>query len=389
MRFLKFTKVKGGLKSFQFLFSAIFIPCIYANNTSCSKEKLVDSVADIDAAIHYNAQDQSFVKRSWQGIPSIQVLPNKLLVASWYTGGKTEEVGNYITLAESKDFGKTWKKNVIVVSPGKNKRVFDPCLWYNPKEKLLSLYFAQSTGQTWDGQGGVWHINRDKYTGKWSRPERLADGVMMNKPVIYKNNILLPVAYWDKLPLAVVAPPKDTSKVGVNIYSEKSDRASFIGRIRIPNHLIEAYEPQIVVLNDGKLWTLIRTSKGVFESISKDEGKSWSFPLPFTKVGPTTPSRFYVGRLKSGALILVLNNSVKRENLTAFISKDDGKTWPYRLQIDERIGVTYPDLTQDENGNIFIIYDHNRYTDKEILWVKITEDDIKNGIKPTINILDN
>ncbi len=53
---------------------------------------------------------------------------------------------------------------------------------------------------------------------------------------------------------------------------------------------------------------------------------------------PHPTSRFFVRRLKSGALLLVkhgpLDKRVKREQLTAFVSDDDGKTWQGGLLLD-------------------------------------------------------
>ena len=61
------------------------------------------------------------------------------------------------------------------------------------------------------------------------------------------------------------------------------------------------------------------------------------------------------------------------------LSEDDGKTWKGFLMLDERTPVTYPDATEDENGNIYVTYDYGRFQDREILMAKITEADILAG----------
>jgi hypothetical protein len=87
--------------------------------------------------------------------------------------------------------------------------------------------------------------------------------------------------------------------------------------------------------------------------------------------------------LNSGKLLLVKNNpplavawladpsitnrNQKRSHLTAYLSPDDGVTWSGGLIIDDRISVSYPDGVEAPDGRIFIIYDYNRITDKEIL----------------------
>jgi hypothetical protein len=57
------------------------------------------------------------------------------------------------------------------------------------------------------------------------------------------------------------------------------------------------------------------------------------------------------------------NNSPdgKRSHMTAFVSDDDGATWKGGLLLDERES-SYPDGAQAEDGTLFIIYDHQRYT---------------------------
>lgn len=94
-------------------------------------------------------------------------------------------------------------------------------------------------------------------------------------------------------------------------------------------------------------------------------------------------SRFYYGRLSSGNLLLVYNdppqNGTARTHLTAAISTDDGKTWPYKLVLDERNIVAYPDAVEDEEGNIYIIYDKGRWAEGEILMAVVTEEDIMAG----------
>ena len=68
-----------------------------------------------------------------------------------------------------------------------------------------------------------------------------------------------------------------------------------------------------------------------------------------------------------------------RSHLTALLSEDDGATWPYSLLLDERNEVSYPDAAEGSDGYIYITYDHERVTEREILMARITEDDILKG----------
>jgi len=63
----------------------------------------------------------------------------------------------------------------------------------------------------------------------------------------------------------------------------------------------------------------------------------------------------------------------------AYLSNDDGENWYGGLMLDERIGVSYPDGAQDKDGNIWIVYDHERYRHGDILFARFTEEDIVAG----------
>ena len=72
------------------------------------------------------------------------------------------------------------------------------------------------------------------------------------------------------------------------------------------------------------------------------------------------------------------------------LSEDDGVTFPYKLLLDERDSVSYPDVSFTEDGGIYITYDRERGDSKksleeacgnarEILYARVTEQDIMAG----------
>lgn len=70
---------------------------------------------------------------------------------------------------------------------------------------------------------------------------------------------------------------------------------------------------------------------------------------------------------------------MNRSHLTAYLSDDDGKSWKGGLTLDERATVSYPDGAQGADGTIFIVYDRDRRTAREILLSSFKEDDIFRG----------
>ena len=150
----------------------------------------------------------------------------------------------------------------------------------------------------------------------------------------------------------------------------------------------------IVEKLDGSLWALSRIESGynggVEQAFSYDDGKTWTTlegDLPYPLQGPG--SRFQIYRLSSGALIWISHDTTKaRTALTAWLSEDDGETWPYKLLLDDRANLSYPDITQDDNGLICVIYDKGRSKEQEIRLAMFTEDDVRAGAFVTENALE-
>ena len=78
------------------------------------------------------------------------------------------------------------------------------------------------------------------------------------------------------------------------------------------------------------------------------------------------------------------------------LSDDDGISWKWSLILDDRERVSYPDLCEDEEGNLYIVHDRERdnriHLDtstwhstaaKEILLSRIRIEDIQSGKRVT------
>jgi hypothetical protein len=84
-------------------------------------------------------------------------------------------------------------------------------------------------------------------------------------------------------------------------------------------------------------------------------------------------------KLSTGSLLMVNHATTSSRSLmTAYLSTDDGATWPYKLTLDGRDDVSYPYAYEDA-GKIYVAWDKGRYKEKEIRFACITEDDVKAG----------
>jgi predicted neuraminidase len=322
--------------------------------------------------------------RAFQGIPGIERAPNGRLWATWYGGGPGEGPDNYVMLATSADDGRTWSDLTLVIDPPGRVRAFDPCLWVDPPGRLW-LFWAQAV-QLWDGRAGVWAIvtdNPDDPEPNWSEPRRLSDGIMMNKPLVLSNgDWLLPAAVW---PRGSNAPENYTRKAehgsGSNVIAstDQGQTWEYRGGVDIPGRSCD--EHMLIEREDGTLWLLARTTYGIGEAFSEDGGRTWTEGRQ-SWIPHVPTARFFIRRLNSGKLILVKHSPPDgrtRSHLTAYLSEDDGRTWQGGLLLDERPYVSYPDGTQAEDGTVYLIYDHERHREKQILMATFTEEDILAG----------
>lgn len=382
-----------GIKSLSL--RSLFFLSAFGILSACQQAS--DSTADtaIDSAVSarflIGAEADSVIgDRKYEQVPAIAAgADGKTLYVAWYSGGDAPGPGNYVTVSVSPDQGNTWLNDQLVVYPKESTmRFFDPALWRDKNGQVHLFYGSAKDSLLWDGFGGVNSLAID-WNGSaitYKDPQRIADGVMSNKPIyLASSNMGLFPIYVDKPPLnaeSSVTYPANGAFILSHNYETSGVLKSLspYSSIELPDSIRIHDEPQLVEISDqGDFLALLRTTKGIYSTNSSDYGKTWSEPVPFTASGPTTSSRFYIGRLASGNLLLVANNSTTRNRMTAQISKDGGKTWPYQLLLDERENVSYPDADQTPDGNIHVVFDRDRTGAKDILYFRFNEEDALAG----------
>jgi hypothetical protein len=351
-----------------------------------------------DTYFLYNqGSNTKYKEHKYQGCPSIGIF-NNIYYTAWISGGLGEQLGNYITVASSNDEGATWNRNEFIITSNRDTlRHIDPMFW-NDRSGALHLSWTKSIGM-WDGGlGGVWHVKLKKTTSNniiITKPTKLFNGTLNVKPTTLLNDsstFIFPVSGWNVPNPWNGYPIVPTSAVdnGPLVYISNNNG---LKGINDPIRIAKIYdtlkdrnfdEHMIVDLGNNTFQCLMRTEKGVFTSKSTDAGKTWTTPAKFTAVGITCPTRIFFGRLKSGNLLIVLNNSDVRNNLKAFLSTDNGVSWPYSILIDNRLNSSYPDVTQNSRGDICMIYDRDRYNAQEMVFKKFTENIIINNLTSQI-----
>lgn len=324
-------------------------------------------------------------RRVWQGIPGIERTKCGKTFICFYSGKGGETFGNYALVMRTDVNGDFGNEPIAVAYAGENARCFDPVLWTDPLGRLWFVWNLMPQNQVW----GAICEDPDAENMVWGEEFLIGRGVMMNKPtVLTTGEWLFPIALWKPNYMSAYRDPvTDIPDKAYAVQTVDAGKSfTVLGGADVKEKRFD--EHMIFEREDGTLANYVRTLYGIGVSYSSDRGVSWTEGEDSGLGGPC--SRFHIRRLRSGRVLLINHyNFSGRNNLTALLSEDGGKTYPYTLLLDGRDSVSYPDAVEGDDGYIYIVYDRQRGCCKdpesalrcarEILMAKITEDDIING----------
>lgn len=135
--------------------------------------------------------------RTCSGVPSLAISPGGRLWAAWYSGTtpgtKIETCPNaYVVVSTSGDGGKTWKE-VLAIDPDASGplKSMDPRPWIDPQGRLWIIWHITINGVRFTHQfKKAWAISADDSESEnptWTSPRHIADGVMLNKPIVLSS----------------------------------------------------------------------------------------------------------------------------------------------------------------------------------------------------------
>ncbi len=329
--------------------------------------------------------------RQWLGLPTIAKTAGGRLWCAFQTGDVkegSEGTNNYDVMYYSDDNGETWSKEYAIFDVADDFiRLTDPRLFTDGEGQLWLVLIRGGANGTYAIQFENPDCENPSANLKFKTPIYWLNYPPAHRPTILSNGRwITPVEASVKSQHTYLCNPDSANNL--YIWYDMTQTPATTG---FPNN--KSYgESQIIELKDGRLMMISRLPKGCGNgmeiSYSDDFGVNWTayqsgFELPLA--GPS--SKFHIQRLKSGNILLLNNDSLTdRHNITAWLSEDDGKTWPHKILLDDRKidgfwGVSYPEsaFEQGENGEIYVVYDAGRYTQKEIRLCILTEEDIKAG----------
>ncbi|HNS33421.1 MAG TPA: sialidase family protein, partial [bacterium] len=347
------------------------LPSGYDENKE-AEPKTVQLVKTPSTIYFQPGQEYAYSSRTYQAIPGIEVTPKGRLWATWVadnTGDYTEGPRNFLVIVTSGDGGKTWSDppQLAIQHPAWPVASIDAVPWKDPSGRMW-LFWTQC--DVLMGKHDSWAMsteNPDAEKPSWSKPMGVGRGTLLNKPTVLSTGEWL-------LPSSPRGNPVD-----VYISKDKGKTVSHFSEATVPN--AGWNEHMIIERKDGSLWMLVRSwapRSGISQTSSLDRGKTWSQGELF-RPGPST--RFHIRRLKSGRLLLIYHpldpeTPGRRNKMTAYLSEDEGKTWPYELLLYGG-NCSYPDATESDDGVIYVIHDADgRKNRMNIAFSSFTEEDI-------------
>lgn len=118
-------------------------------------------------------------------------------------------------------------------------------------------------------------------------------------------------------------------------------------------------EPAMVLLPDGSIFALLRTSDAWhYQSRSRDGGLTWSTPAPSPLAGHNSPSALWRLRDSEDVLVVWNNSPRNRWPLDVALSRDGCQTWstPRTLNNVPGFQSAYPTATQAADGTLIAIW---------------------------------
>lgn len=323
----------------------------------------------------------AFEDRRWSGLPTVCLTEGGRLWAGFMTGGYGEpDPLNYNAFHYSDDGGKTWSDESLVVEhKNEAQHLYQPHLFMHEGKMQLWLNNA--------GQNVITIENPDcenpSENLKLSKATKVLSYNAAHRPTILSEK-------WDNIWL--FSAENSASNANAIFASTNGQKWEQYSSVVSTNGSRRWWEAQVVECADGSLIHMSRLESGADGGMqlaySYDGGETWTDAQanngrPFTAYS----NKSHMQRLDSGNLLLLVGcSTTARQNLTAFLSEDNGRTWPYSLSLDARdhfgdwFGCGYPEAAnlQGKNGEIYCVWDA-RFSYAEIGCAKFTEADIKAG----------
>ena len=254
-------------------------------------------------------------------------------------------------------------------------------VWQAP-DGLVWLFYVVRWGDTWSTsriQAKVSKDNAETWSESFVVSER--EGMMVRgRPIVLASGEYLLPVYQEAGQDTESVGPDSTSRFLLWDAKKRQWVESGIIRSRKGN-----IQPAVVEVSSGHLIAYCRRGGGygpvkdgyLVRAESSDAGRTWTEGQDSAFPNPNAAVDFI--RLRNGHLLLIYNSSMSsRTPLTAALSEDNDKTWPWKRNLAAgRDSFAYPVAIQTRDGMIHVVYTSNER--KVINHAMFDEDWVRTG----------
>ena len=354
-------------KSVQFLL--LFLMCKSASWTWASDAP--------ERTVLFNMGD--YDSQYWRIPALVTAADNSLVAVVDKRGSSLGDLPNTISIMSrrSTDNGKNWSEPVVVAQGGNGKTYGDPAVVLDKKTGNLICMFVGDQG-LWNAtpynRQGI-YVSKSTDNGvSWSEPVAITDQVYANHSSWYAgfagsgHGLCLKDGR-----LMFVLAIRATSATGVPLhnYAIYSDDGGDNWTLSTNAATTAGDEAKVVELEDGDILMSIRNpSKGnrIFCK-STDRGQTWGKAYFETELKDPACNGDIIrysystdegSEGKSRLLHSLPESTTTRENVTIYLSEDDGETWPIKKRLVDGYSA-YSSLTVLSDGTIGALVEEGKW----------------------------
>lgn len=354
-------------KSVQFLL--LFLMCISASWTWASDAP--------ERTVLFNMGD--YDSQYWRIPALVTAADNSLVAVVDKRGSSLGDLPNTISIMSrrSTDNGKNWSEPVVVAQGGNGKTYGDPAVVLDKKTGNLICMFVGDQG-LWNAtpynRQGI-YVSKSTDNGvSWSEPVAITDQVYANHSSWYAgfagsgHGLCLKDG---RLMFVLAIRATSATEVPLHNYAIYSDDGGDNWTLSTNAATTAGDEAKVVELENGDILMSIRNpSKGnrIFCK-STDRGQTWGKAYFETELKDPACNGDIIrysystdegSEGKSRLLHSLPESTTTRENVTIYLSEDDGETWPIKKRLVDGYSA-YSSLTVLSDGTIGALVEEGKW----------------------------